>query len=293
MKTLVIGGTGTVGSQVVQDLLKKGVDVRVMTRSEGHFGTLPKGVEGFVGDLADLDTTQAAFEGVDNLFFLIPVSPDETELGINAVNAAVDAELTKIVYMSVAMPEGSETISHFASKIPIEQAVERSGIEYTILRPSNFYQNDIWVRDAILSYGVYPQPIGNIGINRVDVRDIADAAVIALTEPGNNGKIYNICGPEPLTGDSVAETYSRHLNREVRYMGDDLDVWSKQVSSMFPDWMIHGFSVMYQYFQQHGFPCDINQPAPMREVLLHEPRKFEDFVTETIEVWKSEGAKIL
>jgi uncharacterized protein YbjT (DUF2867 family) len=56
-------------------------------------------------------------------------------------------------------------------------------------QPNNFYQNDLAVLDAIRA-AVYPLPSGSVGIHRVDARDIAEAAEVALTEPGRSGKTY-------------------------------------------------------------------------------------------------------
>src|SRR5512143_3698863 len=167
MKTLVIGGTGTVGSMVVAGLLKEGVKVRVMSRSPEKLKKLPAGVEGYGADLDDPETLPAAFEGIDSLFLLNVVGPGETDEGLAAVSAAKAAKVRKIVYMSVFMPEGSEKIPHFRSKLPVEKAIRESGIAYTILRPNNFFQNDLWLRSAITQHGVYPQPIGKKGLNRV------------------------------------------------------------------------------------------------------------------------------
>ena len=91
MKTLIIGGTGTVGSRTVHALLERGVAVRVMTRSEDKIDALPENVEGVVGDLEKPDTLPAAFDGVDNLFLITPVVPNETEQGLAGVDAAKEA----------------------------------------------------------------------------------------------------------------------------------------------------------------------------------------------------------
>lgn len=292
MKYLIIGGTGTVGSQVVRNLVDQGCDVRVMTRDEGKTRTLPDGVEGIVADLANPETLQPAFEGVGRMFFLVPVSPKETELGLTAVRTAKDANIERIAYMSVGLPPGSERIPHFRSKIPVERAVRESGIPYTILRPTNFYQNDLWVRDLIVLQGIYPMPIGGVGINRVDVRDIADAAVNSLTEPGHEGKIYELFGPDVFTGDEVARIYTRHLNKKVRYVGDDLDAWAEQARKMLPDWLVHDYRLMFEFFQQHGFIVEDNESAPLREVLRHEQRSFELFVAELVQLWQREFSEI-
>ncbi len=128
MKTLVIGGTGKVGSMVVAGLLKQGAMVRVMSHSPEKLKKLPSGVEGYRGDLDIPDTLPEAFKSVDSVFLLNTVGPNETAGGLNAVSAAKAAKVRKIVYMSVAMPAGSETIPHFRSKLPVEKAIRESGI---------------------------------------------------------------------------------------------------------------------------------------------------------------------
>ena len=130
------------------------------------------------------------------------------------------------------MPEGSGHIPHFKSKVPVEEAIRSSGLDNTILRPNNFYQNDLWFREAITRYGVYPQPVGSRGMSRVDVRDIAEVAVAALTLEGHAGREYGIHGPDALTGEGTAEAWGRHLGREVRYGGDDLDAWEAQAQQI-------------------------------------------------------------
>ena len=184
MKTLIIGCTGKVGSAVMRGLLDEGVKVRCMTHSADKMRNLPSEVEGRFADLDTPATLPAVFDDAESVFLVNAVSPNETKQGLAAVEAAKAAGVKKIVYLSVSMPEGSAHIPHFASKIPVENAVKESGIAYTVLRPNNFFQNDLMLETPIMNYGVYPQPIGSIGLNRVDVRDIADCAVRMRKEEG-------------------------------------------------------------------------------------------------------------
>jgi uncharacterized protein YbjT (DUF2867 family) len=282
MKTLLIGGTGTVGSRTIHALLERGVEVRVMTRVEDKIDALPEGVEGVVGDLESPTSLPAAFDGVDSLFFITPLAPNETEQGLATVNAAKEAGVEKIVYMSVAMPEGSERIPHFKSKMPVEDAVRNSGIGYTLVRPNSFFQNDLWVTNAILQYGVYPQPLGTVGVSRVDVRDIAEVAARALTQPGHDGKTYALHGPDALTGPDCAAAFSRHLGREIRYGGDDLNAWAEQVRTMMPGWMVDDMVIMFDYFQQQGIRATDDELAVLTEVLGRSPRSYDAFVAEVV-----------
>ncbi|MBA2565772.1 MAG: NmrA family NAD(P)-binding protein [Gemmatimonadetes bacterium] len=286
METLVVGGTGTVGSAVVRALAEKGESVRAMARSPEKARDLPSGVRAIAGDLAKPETLNEAFAGVERVFLLNALGEHETDEGLAGVRAAKTAGAKRIVYMSVAMPPASEIIPHFASKIPVEEAVRDSGMEWTILRPNNFYQNDLRLREPIVQHGVYPQPIGGKGMTRVDVRDIADAAVRALTTGDHRGRIYGLHGPDALTGTETAAIYSRHLGRPVQYMGDDLDAWQKQVRGMMPEWMIRDLRIMYAFFQDHGFEATDEERTQQRAVVGHDPRTFDAFVAEVAQEWK-------
>jgi uncharacterized protein YbjT (DUF2867 family) len=291
MKTLVIGGTGKVGSMVVEGLLKRKILVRVMSHSPDKLKKLPTGVEGYRADLDDPDTLPEAFKDIDSVFLLNTVGPNETAEGLNAVSAAKAAKVRKIVYMSVAMPAGSETIPHFRSKLPVEKAVRESGIPYTILRPNNFFQNDLWLKDAIMQHGVYPQPVGKKGLNRVDVRDIADCAINALTRSGHENETYDIHGPDTLTGEGIAGAYTKHLGREVRYGGDDIEAWAESSKGMMPEFLIADMRIMYQFFQNNGMIATKDELERTEKLLGRKPRTFDAFVKEIALEWRGKAAK--
>lgn len=284
MKTLVIGATGTVGSNVVRELLARKAQVRVLTRSADKTKSLT-GVESVVGDLGEPGTLGPAFDGVDAVFMLNPVSKTETHEGLMGINGAWAAKVKRFVYMSVHHADRDPLIPHFASKLPVEGALKASGIPYTILRPSNFYQNDYWFREAMLQLGVYPQPLGDAGVSRVDVRDIAETAAIALTTSGHEGRTYDLVGPRPWTGTATAEVWGQALGRKVAYAGDDLDAWEKASLQMLPAWMVYDFRIMFRTFQEKGLlgtPADVER---LTKLLGHAPRSFDDFARETAKMW--------
>ena len=276
-RVLVIGGTGTVGSTTVRELLKRGEDVRVMTRTLGKVSALPPGVEGVVGSMQQPETLPGVLRGVERLFLITPLDRDETQQGIEAVDAAVAAGVKRIVYLSVHHADAAARIPHFASKLPVEGVIQSSGVDYTILRPNNFYQNDLGILGAIRA-GFYPQPMGGIGLHRVDVRDIAEAAAITLTEPGHAGRTYSIVGPEAFTGEATAEVYARHLGHPVHYTGDDLKAFSAAMQGAMPAWMVRDLSIMYEYFQHTGLLATQQEIDAMATLLDHAPRRFDDFV---------------
>ncbi len=169
--------------------------MRVVTRTAERAKTLPKGVVGVVGDLANPDTYEAIFRDYDHLFLLTANGPSDLMEGLAAVAEARRTGARRVVHLSIQDVEKGLDAPHFASKIAIEAALKQSGLPWTILRPNNFYQNDYWWKDAILQYGVYPQPIGSIGLSRVDTRDIGDAGVRALTESRPHRQDLRARGP--------------------------------------------------------------------------------------------------
>jgi uncharacterized protein YbjT (DUF2867 family) len=286
MKILVVGGTGTVGSEVVRQLKTRGVNTSVLTRSAEHAKKLPSGVNGVVGDLMD-PSTLGVFKGFDAVFLLNPVSTTVVFEGMLGVNAARDGGAKRIVYLSVQNLDGAPHLPHFGGKIGVEAAVMKSGMEWTIVRPNNFYQNDIWFKEAMLSYGVYPQPIGSAGLSRVDVRDIGEVAVAALTMSGHNGKIYNLVGPELVTGESTAAEWSRALGKSIKYAGDDLEAWEAQQKAYLPPSMLYDFKLMYAFFQKEGLKATAADIATQTKVLGHAPRSFAAYAKEMAAEWKA------
>lgn len=286
MNTLVIGGTGTVGSAVVRELVARGAGVRVLTRNPAA-ARLPAGVEAVRGDLLDPATVRSVFDGHDGVFMLNPVSTTETHEGLMGVLGAAAAGVGRFVYLTIHRLETTPYLPHFASKRPVEQAVRESGLRWTILRPNNFFQNDLWCRAALLEHGVYPQPFGSAGLSRIDVRDIAEAAAIALTASGSEHehRTYELAGPESLTAPATAAIWAEALDREVAYGGDDLDAWEAAACAQLPAWMAYDFRQMYSWFQTNGLVATDREVAALTALLGHAPRRFRDFARETAAQW--------
>jgi uncharacterized protein YbjT (DUF2867 family) len=289
MKVIVLGATGTVGSQVVRELHARGVHVRALTRDPHKAERLPQGVEVVRGDLLDPSTVRTVFNGMDAAFLLNAVGTTECHEGLMAVNGARLGGVTRLVYLSVPHPDGAIHLPHFGAKLPIEAAIRASGISHTILQPNNFFQNDYWHREALLEYGVYPQPLGQRGVSRIDVRDIAEAAAITLTTPGHEGRTYQLGGPDVLNGPRSAEIWSRAIGKTVAYAGDDLDAWELQAAQFLPAWMAFDFRLMYEYFQGVGLAISPEDLARLTKLLGHAPRSFEAFAHETADAWRKQA----
>ena len=286
MKILVTGGTGTVGSLVTRELAARGAQVSVLSRNPAKAKNLPAGVKAVEGDLLSAKTVQHAFNGIDGVFLLNALGNTEAHEGLQAVCGMMLAGVKRIVYQSVQDADRLPHLPHFGSKVAIEHAVRGSGIPFTILRPSHFYQNDYMTKDAILG-GFYPQPIGNVGTSRVDTRDIAEAAAAALLSSEHEGQTYELVGPEVLTGDAVAQIWRRALGRDVRYVGNNLDEWQRQMLQFLPDWLVFDLRLMFEHFQRHGLKGSPEAVARLTRVLGHPPRSFEAFANETAAEWQA------
>src|SRR3546814_840692 len=101
MRIVVVGGTGRVGTPLVHDLARRGVDVGAMTRSAADKPSLPGGAAYVEGDLTDRASMLRAFAGADAVYLLTPLDPREAELGRNAISAAKDAGVHRMVLHSV------------------------------------------------------------------------------------------------------------------------------------------------------------------------------------------------
>ena len=224
MKVLVTGATGHVGSVVITEVLKRGAEVRALVRKqEGN--RLPASVEIAVGDLLDPVSLATAMDGVDKLFLLNGVVAEELTQALIVCGLAKRAGLKHVTYLSVFMVEQFRLVPHFASKLAVEGALRTSGVSYTILRPGFYMQNDADLKESLTARETYPTPIGTQGIAAVDVRDIAEAAAISLTQEGHEGQTYDLVGPANLTGPKAAAIWSAALGKQIRYAGEDYDAW--------------------------------------------------------------------
>src|ERR1039458_2155804 len=246
MKILVTGGTGKVGGAVVRELLKRGAKVRVLARKPPQEGKLPAGVEVAIGDLLDPGSVEQAMQGVDKLFLLNAVVADDLTQALISYGIARRAGLMHVTYLSVFKVEQFRDVPHFASKLAVENALREFGVPYTILRPGYYIQNDATLKDALLGAGVYPMPIDTAGIAAADVRDIAEAAAISLTEDGHDGQTYDIVAPTMISGPGNAALWSKLLDKEIKYTGHNFDQWEQGMRSRMPSWSAYDLRMMFQ-----------------------------------------------
>jgi len=200
--TLVLGGTGKTGRRVVQRLKSRGVATRIATRS-----TTP------AFGWNDPGTWDAALDGVSAVY--ISYAPDLAIPGatdtIRAfVDRAVAGGIDRLVLLSGRGEEEAQAC---------EEIVRQAKVQWTVVRASWFMQNfsEGEFLDMVLQ-GAITLPAGDVPEPFVDVNDIADVAVAALTEEGHTGEIYEVTGPRLLTFADLARQISRAAGRDVRFV---------------------------------------------------------------------------
>jgi uncharacterized protein YbjT (DUF2867 family) len=227
---LVLGGTGLMGREVLGALRRRGVVPRVLVRDPARLTTL-EGVDVHVGDLRDPASLRRAMRGVDVVFHISPHEADEVALTRTVVTAC-EEEGARLVFAGVHVTGRNALLGwlvrrfyglilpRYRGKFAIGRMVESSATDPVIICPSNFMQNDEVLIDVIRG-GEFVHPCHPKGLNRVDLRDVGDAAAGILLDPSTPSGTYPVVGPRDLTGPECAQAWAEALGRPVRYAGDD------------------------------------------------------------------------
>ncbi|MBM9400416.1 NmrA family NAD(P)-binding protein [Gluconacetobacter azotocaptans] len=291
MTILITGGTGTIGSQVLASLNGQGADLRALTRTPEK-AKLPTGVRPVRGDLSDIDAVRTALEGVSTLFLLVPNVADELTQAMLTLNAAREAGVKGVVYLSVFNGEIYADVPHFVGKHTVERMIAACDLPATVLRPSYFIQNDMQQKDVLLAHGAYGAPVGGRGISMVDTRDIGEAAAKELlrrerSETPLPRETYDLVGPDCLTGKAIVAIWGEALGRTIHYGGDDLEVLEQRVRAFAPAWMAYDLKLMFRRYQQDGAMADGAKIARLTTLLGHPPRSYRDFAADMAQQWSA------
>jgi uncharacterized protein YbjT (DUF2867 family) len=283
MTILVTGATGTIGRNVVDQLVKRGADVRALARDPAK-ANLPAGVTVVQGDLLDVDSLRGALNGVSTLFLLNAVVADEFTQALIVLNLAREAGVERIVYLSVIHSDLYVNVPHFAGKFGVERMIDQMGFNATILRPAYFMNNDLTIKDVVLGHGVYPMPIGSKGLAMIDARDIGEIAAIELIRheqatPSPLSRI-NLVGPDTLTGMDIAAIWSEVLGRTIAYGGDNTGAFEQNLRQFMPGWMAFDMRLMSERFLTEGMIPEAGDVERLTALLGRPLRSYRDFASE-------------
>ncbi|OLT11427.1 hydroxylase [Actinomadura sp. CNU-125] len=210
---LVTGATGTVGREVVAELLRLGLPVRALTRDPAR-ADLPAGVEVVAGDIAEPSTLGPALEGV-TAAHLINFAGDgyaPLQTGAEIVAMAGRAGVRRVTVLG-GRAEGT-----------LEQALAESDIEWTLLNPVEFMANTLqWWAASVRAEGAVREPFGDRVSSLVHEADIGAVAATVLAKGGYAGRTLVLTGPEAITTAEKVRTLGEAIGRDVRFveLGED------------------------------------------------------------------------
>jgi uncharacterized protein YbjT (DUF2867 family) len=216
MKVLVIGATGTIGREVVSQLLPTGAHVRAMSRTPGR-AQLPPEVELVRGDLTDPPTLDRALDGIDAVFLVWTAPPAAAPAAIERVAKHVP----RLVYLSAPYktphPFFQQPNAGARMVAEIERLIEASGVRWTFLRPGMFAANAIgWWASQIHKGDVVRWPYADAPTAPVHERDIGAVAVRTLLDD-RLGNDYVLTGPQSLTQREQVAIIGEAIGRPLRY----------------------------------------------------------------------------
>ncbi len=265
---LAIGAAGPFAGLVVPALAEQGARVRGFVRDAAQADAVRGhgAAEIAIGDLRDRSSLDTALRGVDSVFYIAPAfQADEAELGLTMVAAAKAAGVNRFVFSSVIHPELSALENH-AAKLPVEEAVLTSDMEYVLLHPAMFFQNLARSWSTVAKTGVFAEPWSlDTRFSRVDYRDVAEVAALALTTDRLNFGTFELCAEGDLDRRDVAALMTEVLGRSIEAKIADAGKSPTPMRRMF-DW-----------YDRHGL---LGSSVTLRAILGREPRTLGSYFKE-------------
>lgn len=274
---LAVGAAGPFAGLAVPALVKRGAKVRGLIRDARQGAAVRKhgAAEVVVGDLRDRSSLDAALKGVDAVFYIAPAfMPHEAEIGTGMVEAAQRAGVRRFVFSSVIHPILTALINHGA-KIPVEEAVLASDMQFTFLHPAMFFQNFEQSWPTVVKTGVLAEPWSSeTRFSRVDYRDVAEVAAIALTEDQLNFGTFELCAEGNLSRHDVTALMGEVLGRSIKAVKLDAGKAQKDTGD---DAQTAAIQPMFEWYDQHGLP---GNAVILRSLLGREPRTLRSYFEE-------------
>jgi NAD(P)H dehydrogenase (quinone) len=240
----VTGATGAVGSRLAARLAQVGVDQRLIVRDAARAPQLERAEVRRASGYGAFAEMRAALEGAATLF-LIPAAeaPDRVEQHIAAVDAAVEAGVQRIVYLSFVGASADDTFTLGRDHWHTEQHVRSVGVPSTFLRMSLYMD---FIPSMVQPDGVIRGPAGDGRVAAILRADVAAAAAAVLTSEGHDGRTYDLTGPEAFSLAEAAALMSLVSGRTIRYHAEtDDEAFASRAGYCAPEFEIRGWVSSY------------------------------------------------
>jgi uncharacterized protein YbjT (DUF2867 family) len=273
---LVTGATGNNGIEIVKRLAARNVQVRAMVRNRDRASAIADpDVEVVEADFDRPETLLKALAGVERAFLLTHSSERAEAQQIAFIDAAKQSGVKQIVKLSQFAADVNSPVRFLRYHAAVETALRSSGIAYTFLRPNLFMQGWLNLRSTIATQSAFYAAAGDAKVSVVDVRDIADVAVAALTESGHEGKSYDLTGPQALTHAEIAASLSAVLDRQITFVDISPETMREMLLGIgFPVWQADGLLEDYAHYRR-GEATAI--ASGVRDAISRNPSSFEKF----------------
>lgn len=273
-KILVTGATGNTCSILIPALLSAGYQVRAFVRNEEKARSLKDaGAEIYVGDLDKSETIDAALKGIDKVYMCTWNGPTAASQGLNIIEAIKRAGTKPLVVRHSAFGADSSELIRQINKV--DKALKASGIPYIIIKPTFFMQNLMMASPSIQSDGniYWDWSDGKAGM--IDIRDVAESALGALTGKAEQGKEYILTGSDSVSMNDVATSFTKVLGKQVNYVAVPHEASKESMMEMgFPEFIVDGYVELSKGFSK-GFA---DTTTPNVELLSgHKARSIDDF----------------
>lgn len=252
---VVTAGGGPTGVAVTSALRARGESVRALVSNGRPRQELTGlGAEVAVVDLREADSVAPLLRDADALYLIWPnLDPDEAAGATALLAEARRMGVGRVVYHSVLRPQ-ARAMPHHAAKDRVEEALDSSGLRWRVLQPCAYATNlDRALADAVAT-GLFRSPWGlEQPQSLVDLRDVAEAAAVLLTEDGLDGGTFEAAGPEPLTAPRIAALLADRVGRPVRAVDAVPDEPVPPLGATREQYAAHCLRRMFDHYRAHGF----------------------------------------
>jgi uncharacterized protein YbjT (DUF2867 family) len=274
---LITGATGQISSAIIPHVKATGATVRALVRNRNKVENLAgDGVVFVEGDLGLPRSLRPAFEGVDTLWLLTAVTPRAPEHHSNALQAAREAGVKRVVRLS-SNDGAKPCVSALNSRLMAisDAELKASGIPYTIIRPHFFMQNLLIAAQTVAAEGAIYMALGNARIPMIDARDISEAAARLLSSRGHENKEYTLSGPCAVSVDDVANALSTELKKAVRYVPISVESADQAMQQLGFDAWIR--TLLSDYFEAYSTSSAGDATDDFQKIVGRPPRGIEQF----------------
>lgn len=281
-KILVVGATSKVGTELVEILAKEGAEVVAATRHPDEYDAA-HGEEATNFDYAVHGWMKPALQDVDRVFMLSPWTDLHPEMTVNRfIEHAIVEDVRHVTYLSMLGVDKKPQLG----PTMVEKHIQKSGIDYTILRPNWFMQNFSrgFFRRPISDISKIVAPAGQARVSFVDTRDIAAVAAASLTDSAPHaGKTYSLTGGQALSYDQVAGVFEDVTGRRIAYQDASDEDFTEILSHYWePEQSEYLLGVLAQMRAGEAATID----PTLESVLGRQPTTFEQFVRDHADIWQ-------